>query len=128
MIVIDSSALVELVLNPELAQRSGRLLGEDVFAPALLIPESLNALKKQVSRKLLSPQRATVAMRRIHTAPIDVVSMHNLTEQIWQLSGTFSTYDACYVALAQHLDTALITCDLKLAKEATKHIPVVTPE
>jgi predicted nucleic acid-binding protein len=71
---------------------------------------------------------ATATMRRIHTAPIDVVSMHNLTELIWWLSGTFSTYDACYVALAQHRDTALITCDPKLAKDATKHIPVVTPE
>jgi predicted nucleic acid-binding protein len=128
MIVIDSSALVELVLDPELAQRSGHLLGEDVFAPALLIPESLNALKKQVSRKLLSPQRAAVAMRRIHTAPIDMVSMHNLTEHIWQLSGTFSTYDACYVALAQHLDTALFTCDIKLANEARRHISVLVPE
>jgi hypothetical protein len=26
---------------------------------------------------------ATATMRRIHTAPIDVVSMHNLTELIW---------------------------------------------
>ena len=128
MTVIDSSALVELVLNPERARHSGYLLGEDVFAPALLIPESLNALKKQVARKAISPQRAKLAMQRIHTAPIDVVSMHNLTEHIWKLSGTFSTYDACYVALAQHLDMPLLTCDVKLANEARRHISVLVPE
>lgn len=127
MTVIDSSALVELVLNPELAQRSSHLLGDDVYAPALLIPESLNALKKQVARKLISNQRATIAMQRIHTAPIEMVSMHSLTNEIWKLSGNFSTYDACYVALAQHLDLALMTCDLKLATEAEKHVPVVIP-
>jgi predicted nucleic acid-binding protein len=127
MTVIDSSALVELVLNPVLAQRSTHLLGDDVYAPALLIPESLNALKKQVARKLISNQRATLAMQRIHTAPIEMVSMHALTDAIWKLSGTFSTYDACYVALAKHLGLPLMTCDMRLATEAEKHVPIVTP-
>lgn len=127
MTVIDSSALVELVLNPELARRSGHLLDDDVYAPALLIPESLNALKRQVSRKLISNQRATVAVQRIHTAPIEMVSMHSLTDQIWRLSSTFSTYDACYVALAKHLSLPLITCDIRLATEAGKHVRIVTP-
>ena len=127
MTVIDSSALVELVLNPELARRSGHLLDDDVYAPALLIPDSLNALKRQVSRKLISNQRATVAVQRIHTAPIEMVSMHPLTDEIWKISSTFSTYDACYVALAKHLSLPLMTCDTKLAAEARKHVPVVTP-
>ena len=127
MTVIDSSALVEFVLNPELSQRAAHLLGDNVYAPALLIPESLNALKKQVARKLISNQRATVAMQRIHSAPIEMVSMHSLTDEIWKLSGTFSTYDACYVALAKHLSLALMTCDIRLATEAEKHVPVVTP-
>lgn len=127
MTVIDSSALVELVLDPALTRRSAHLLGEDVFAPALLIPESLNALKKQVARKLITNQRATIAMQRIHAAPIDVVSMHSLTDQIWQLTSTFSTYDACYVALAKHLGLPLMTCDMRLASEAKKHVSVITP-
>ena len=74
--------LIELVLDPELDQRSDHLVVDDVFAPVLLIPESLNALKKQVSPRLLSPQRAAVAMRSIHTAPFDVVSTHVLTQHI----------------------------------------------
>lgn len=64
-------------------------------------------------------------MQRIHTAPIDVVSMHSLTDQIWHLSGTFSAYDACYVALAKHFNLPLVTCDLKLAAEAKKHVAIV---
>ncbi len=127
MTVIDSSAFVELVLNPELARRSGHLLDDEVYAPALLIPESLNALKKQVLRKLISNQRATVAVQRIHTAPIEMVSMHSLTDQVWKHCNSFSTYDACYVALAEHLNLPLMTCDMKLAAEAKKHVPVVTP-
>jgi predicted nucleic acid-binding protein len=54
--------------------------------------------------------------------------MHNLTEKVWNLSKTFSTYDACYVALAQHLAVPLITCDTKLATEAKKLVPVLVPE
>lgn len=128
MTVIDSSALVELVLNPALAQRSGHLLAGDVFAPALLLPESLNALKKHVARKLISHQRATVAMQRVHTAPIDLVSMQGLTNQLWEFSKTFSTYDACYVTLARHLDAPLLTCDIRLAYEAKKWVPILIPE
>jgi predicted nucleic acid-binding protein len=127
MTVIDSSALVEIVLNPEFAKRSAHHLGDEVFAPALLIPESLNALKKHVAKGLISRQRATLAMQRIATAPIDLMSMHTLTSEIWQLSGSFSTYDACYVALAKQLDLPLMTCDMKLAAEAKKHVPVVIP-
>ena len=128
MNVIDASALVEFTLNPELANRSRHFFDDDVYAPALLIPESLNALKKQVSRKRISSSRATVAMRRIQTAPIDLIAMHDLTERIWHLSKTFSTYDACYVALAQHLQIPLVTCDTKLAMEAKKIVPIIVPE
>jgi predicted nucleic acid-binding protein len=128
MNVIDASALVEFTLNPELASRSRHLFDDDVFAPALLIAESLNALKKQITRKRISAPRATFAMRRIQTVPIELLSMHNLTEKVWNLSKTFSTYDACYVALAQHLAVPLITCDTKLATEAKKLVPVLVPE
>jgi len=119
---------VALVLDPDLARRSTNLVGDEMYAPALLIPESLNALKRQITRKLLSRPRATLAMRRIHSAPIDLVSMHSLTESVWELASTFSTYDACYVALAKHLDAPLLTCDNRLATEAKRIVSVITPD
>lgn len=37
-----------------------------------------------------------------------------LAERIWRLRHQFSSYDACYLALAEGLDAPLYTCDAKL--------------
>ena len=37
-----------------------------------------------------------------------------LLERIWELRGNITPYDAAYIALAERLDSPLITCDAKL--------------
>jgi hydrogenase maturation protease len=43
-----------------------------------------------------------------------------------ELGSTFSAYDACYVALAERLDAALLTADRRLARAVRTHTSVVT--
>lgn len=127
MIVLDSSALIEFVLHSQAAGNANHLVDDETIAPALLIPESLNALKKQYLRKRITLERARMAMRRIESAPVDLVSMHDLTRNVWDLAATFSTYDACYVALADKFRVPLVTCDERLAREARKIVTVIVP-
>jgi len=37
-----------------------------------------------------------------------------LLERMWELRSNITAYDAAYVALAERLDSPLITCDAKL--------------
>ena len=40
-----------------------------------------------------------------------------LLRRVWELRGKVTAYDACYVALAEGLECALLTADQRLANE-----------
>ena len=124
MSVIDASALIEILLKDETAAKSRRLLSHDLFAPAILIPETVNALKKSARLKLVTKAIARDKVALLSLLPIDLVPMQRLSLEIWQLSDSLSAYDACYVSLAMQLDHTLITNDRKLAKEARRFVDV----
>lgn len=124
MSVIDASALIEILLKDETAAKSRRLLSHDLFAPAILIPETVNALKKSARLKLVTKAIARDKVAFLSLLPIDLVPMQRLSLEIWKLSDSFSAYDACYVSLAMQLEHTLITNDRKLAKEARRFVDV----
>ena len=122
--MIDASALIEILLKDETAEKSRRLLSHDLFAPAILIPETVNALKKAARLKAVSKTVARDKVALLSALPIDLVPMQRLSLEIWELSESFSAYDACYVSLAMQLEQSLITSDRKLASEAKRFVPV----
>jgi predicted nucleic acid-binding protein len=124
MTVIDASAVVNLLLRPRENHASRSLLDDDLRAPSILIPEVTNAIKKHVSFRTLSGQAARKKIALLSMLPVDLVHTQRLSLHIWDLARTFSTYDACYVSLAMHLDDTLITSDRKLANEARRHVTV----
>ena len=116
MIVIDASALVELLLGgtPRAARLATRVRGQTLHAPHLIDLETISVVRSLEARGLastLAVQAITdlvaVAMTRY---PHDV-----LVRRIWQLRANLTVYDACYVALAEALSAPLITCDARLA-------------
>jgi predicted nucleic acid-binding protein len=40
-----------------------------------------------------------------------------LADRVWQLRNNYTTYDACYLTLAEALTAPLYTCDHKLAHD-----------
>ena len=50
----------------------------------------------------------------------------DLMQRAWQLKSALTTYDGVYVALAEALDTTLLTCDGRLAR-AHGHHSRITP-
>jgi predicted nucleic acid-binding protein len=57
-----------------------------------------------------------------HLNPV-VASARLLATRIWELRGNV-TYDAAYVATAEHYQCALITTGARLARAAGTHCPV----
>lgn len=102
--------------------------GDSVHAPALLHYEVVNALYQQqrtgnVSSEVVSLliQAALVLPIRLHAELEYHVSAHRLAET-WSLP---ATYDAHYLAVAQHGDAALWTSDRRLVNALGGRLPWV---
>lgn len=61
------------------------------------------------------PQVAAAALTDLAQAPIARAPHRPLIDRIWELRHSVRAYDATYIALAEHLEVPLVTCDAKLA-------------
>ena len=124
MIVIDASALLELVLRSALADRiAERALAASasLHAPHLLDIEATHVLRRMVQRKDISANRAEVALADFSDLRIERHSHQGLLVRVWQLRDAMTAYDGSYVALAEALDAPLLTCDGRLARASGHH-------
>lgn len=119
MIVIDASALLELLLATGRAERIGaRTLAPDerLHAPHVLDIEMAQALRRMVQLKDITPARANEALDDFGALVVERHSHRELLPRIWQLRESLTAYDGAYVALAEALDAPLLTCDTKLGR------------
>ncbi|MBK7821973.1 MAG: type II toxin-antitoxin system VapC family toxin [Tessaracoccus sp.] len=114
--VIDASALLEVVLDPNAGALAGRLVGEDLHAPAHVRVEAMNVLRRQRNAGLLSPAQAETAVAAVMAAPLRLWPFESVADRAWGLGENATTYDAAYLALAERLAAPLITHDAKLPR------------
>ncbi|HEX3766275.1 MAG TPA: type II toxin-antitoxin system VapC family toxin [Kofleriaceae bacterium] len=119
MIVIDASALVELVVGgtPRAARLAARIAGpaESLHAPYLIDLEVTSVLRSLEARRMVSNAVATRAMGDLLALDVTRYPHDILVPRIWQLRGNLTAYDAAYMALAESLRAPLVTCDGNLA-------------
>jgi predicted nucleic acid-binding protein len=133
MLVVDASAVTELILARPAAEDAVRRLREhdfDLHAPQLLDIEVLNAIRRVLARGDASAERAEQAVEDLRDLPIERYPHEALVGRIWELRENLSAYDAAYVALAEGLsdhDAHLLTADGRLARAVASHsaVPVV---
>lgn len=120
VIVADASALVvALVDDTTLGDRArDRLHGEDLAAPELVYLEVTSVLRRLVSRELVAPRRAALALDDLLDLPVHSARHPDLLRRVWELRANLGAYDAAYVALAELLDAPLFTADLRLSRAA----------
>jgi predicted nucleic acid-binding protein len=127
MMVVDASALVEVLLNRPSGERvAHRLLDprEAPHAPHLIDLEVAQALRRYQATGEMSPQRARQALLAFVQMPLERHPHWPFLDRIWELRRNLTAYDAAYVALAEALDAPLLTCDRALAS-APGHRAVV---
>ena len=116
MIVVDASAVVEVVAHRRIDALPGRLgQGGTLHAPHLIDVEVTNAIRGLVSRAEISVDAASSARTDAAEMSITLYPHALFLERAWQLRDMLSTYDAVYVALAELLPAPLVTCDARLA-------------
>ncbi|MBL8138407.1 MAG: type II toxin-antitoxin system VapC family toxin [Acidobacteria bacterium] len=119
MIVLDASAVVELVL----ATSAGRTVAMRIsnpalslHAPHLLDVEVAQALRRCAASRLIDEGVAAHALAALHDLDLERHPHDALLERVWALRCNLTAYDAVYVALAEALGAVLLTCDARLAR------------
>jgi predicted nucleic acid-binding protein len=121
VIVLDASALVELLLDTATGRRVAMLIedpGLGIHVPHLIDVEVLSALRRLARDGAIDDADAATAIEDLRALDLQRHGHEPLLDRAWTYRGNVSAYDAMYVALAEGLDAELITCDSKLGRGA----------
>jgi predicted nucleic acid-binding protein len=128
MIVIDASALLEILLRTPSAQAVETRLFEEprqtLHAPHLLDVEVAQVLRRYATMGEIGDQRGTEALADLADFPIRRYPHDFLLTRVWTLRNNFTAYDAVYVALAEALNARLLTRDQRLAAAVRRHVDI----
>lgn len=119
MSVLDASAVVELLLGTATGHRIAELLADpaiDLHAPHLLDVEVTQVLRRYARDGSITKDDAASALDDLRALDIERHGHEALLDRMWALRENLTAYDAAYVALAEALDTTLLTCDRKLGQ------------
>jgi predicted nucleic acid-binding protein len=132
VIVLDASALVELVLGTP----AGRTVAARIADPALglHVPhladvEVAQALRRYAKEGEVDARAAVAALEDLRALDLHRHAHEPLLDRVWELRHNLSAYDAVYVALAEVLDATLLTCDGRLGRApgAARRVELVKP-
>lgn len=116
MIVLDASALVDVLLDQGPKDAVLGHLDQEVFAPAHQPVEVLSAIARLLRAGEISSEAADAAIRDAGRLEQELVVVDaELVWQAYQLRDRIRVVDGIYVALAQRLGCPLVTTDRRLA-------------
>jgi predicted nucleic acid-binding protein len=118
MIVADASVILEVLLNTAIGAEVDKQLfapGQTIQIPYLTDLEVLQVLRRYSRTTIISDIRAKEAIQDYTDMPLNRYPHSVLMPRIWELRHNFTAYDAAYIALAEALDSPLMTCDRAFA-------------
>jgi predicted nucleic acid-binding protein len=118
VIVVDASVLASAIGDdgPDGDRARHRLAGERLFAPELIDLEVASVWRRAARSGRLDDRRAGLALADLASIPLARASHRPLLARIWELRTNLTPYGAAYVALAELLDSVLVTADRALAR------------
>lgn len=119
MIILDASAVVELVIEPQAVTgplRSRLRAGPDIHVPHLVDAEVTDALRRKLLAGQLDILRARRAIRRLMVMRLVRWQQTPLLGRALALGDQFTAYDAIYVAMAEATGATLLTRDARMAR------------
>jgi predicted nucleic acid-binding protein len=119
VIVIDASALLEVLLNTSASGRvTARIFADNdtLHVPHLLDLEVAQVLRRYTISGQMTAERSEQALEDLVDLPLNRYPHDVFLFRIWALRRNLTAYDAAYVALAEALNAPLITRDAALAR------------
>jgi predicted nucleic acid-binding protein len=126
--VFDASVLVDALVVAGPAGDDARRVLRDrsvLHVPSVFAAEVTSAIRAMQARGDVSPGQARGAVSRIKVVRIVQYPFEPFIDRVWELRDSLAVYDGWYVALAESLDTSLVTADHRLAQAAGPQCPVV---
>lgn len=129
MLVVDASALFEVVADAPMSARVREVLAADTdhAAPHLIDAEVLSVIQTHHGQGRLDRTAAGQAVADLRDWPARRWSHRALLTRAWELTANVRGYDALYVALAEVLDATLVTLDERLARAPGPECHIVVP-
>jgi predicted nucleic acid-binding protein len=127
VIVVDASALLEVLLRtPAAATVEQRLFAphQTLHAPHLLDVEVAQVIRRYAANREIDVERGRMALADLADLSLRRYPHDFLLPRIWELRNNLTAYDAAYVALAEALDTSLLTRDRRLAAAPGHHAQI----
>lgn len=125
-IVIDASALVELLLRGGKSEAIATAIGDSpLVAPDLVNVELAQSLRGLERAGKVTATRAEQAFERMNEGAIVRMPTAPLLAEVWSLRHNLSAYDACYVALARAFAWPLLTTDGPLTRAPRLDITLI---
>jgi len=123
--VVDASAYLDSAVSAATAVDLAAELGPILEVPAIFTAEVASGLRKLVARGKIEPDAAREGLARVLATARIEHPFDPFAERAWELRNNMTVYDAWYVALAESLDTELLTTDRRLARASGPRCPVV---
>jgi predicted nucleic acid-binding protein len=126
VLVADASVVAPVVADggPDGVRFRQRLHGEQIAAPDLLRVEVVSVVRRHLHVGTLDVAQAEQALADLLELPIAVYPSAPLLRRCWQLRDNLTTYDACYIALAEAFDCSLLTADARLSRAPGTRCPI----
>lgn len=121
MIVVDASAVVDMLLRTPAGERVERRMESDAgpFHTAHLIdPEVVGALSRLVRAGKIRPEIGTRCIGEFARLPLERHAHEPLVARAWELRENVRSYDAMYVVIAELAGCPLVTTDAALARSS----------
>ena len=122
--VVDASAVVDLLRGDALGRRVAARLGDALVAPDLLYVEVASAFARFVRAGSLDVRAADDALRRLIRLAVTPTSNGLLVSRAWQLRDRVRVADSFYVACAMAYRAPLLTTDSRLGAAALPGVTV----
>ena len=128
-VVIDSSVVVAaLVDSGPHGEWAEEVLASGLLqAPELVHAEATNVLRRLEREKLITTPEANAAQDDLMQLDIELFPFEPFASRIWELRHNVTSYDACYVAVAEALKLPLATLDVPLSKSNGVTCKFLTP-
>jgi predicted nucleic acid-binding protein len=119
LVVVDASVFTAFYISDDPrrdAVVSRLAVGDALFAPAHLDAEVVSALRGLAIESADVSQFVPGALAHLADFPIRRMPLAPLLGRMWELRDNVTPYDAAYVALAERLDSPVLTCDVRMSK------------